>query len=83
MKLFEQTRPGDVEMLYIKENVFKFGVLDGAPLMDRRHPCLHSVDSPAVTKYFFWNLIIISFSIVTYSCSRLSLKFVSSDGLHL
>ena len=38
VKLFDQTPPADVEMLYIKETVF--GVRDGAPLMDRTHPCL-------------------------------------------
>ena len=34
----DQTPPADVEMMYIKETVF--GVRDGAPLMDRSHPCL-------------------------------------------
>ena len=34
----DQTPADDVEMLYIKETVF--GVKDGAPLMDRSHPCL-------------------------------------------
>jgi hypothetical protein len=48
VSLFEQTPQDDVEMLYIKETMF--GVRDGAPLMDHRHPCRHSVDSPAVTK---------------------------------
>jgi hypothetical protein len=75
--LFKQTPPGGVEMLYINETVF--GVRDGAPLMDRRHPCLHSVDSPAVTKIslleYFHN-----FFLDYYLCP---LKFVSSDGLHL
>ena len=40
VSLFHQTPPADVEMVYIKETVFKFGVPAGAPLMDRTHPCL-------------------------------------------
>ena len=40
VKLYYQTLLADVEMLYIKETVTVFGVLDGAPLMDCTQPCL-------------------------------------------
>ena len=36
VKLYDQTQPADVEMLYIKETVF--GVWDEALLMDCTHP---------------------------------------------
>ena len=38
VKLFDQTLLADMEMLYIKENVF--GEWDGEQLMDCTHPCL-------------------------------------------
>ena len=41
----DQTPPADVEMLYIKETVF--GVRDGAPPMDRSHPCIAALADAA------------------------------------
>jgi len=38
VRLFEQTPPDDMEMIFIKETVF--GVQGGAPLMDNKHPFL-------------------------------------------
>jgi len=38
LELFQQTAPGDIEMLHVKEAVF--GVKNGAPLLDEGHPAL-------------------------------------------